>query len=217
MLEQDDWRYKGMRKKLVDSLRIKGISDEAVLVAIEKVPRHLFMDSSFVNFAYKDQAFPIAAGQTISQPYTVAFQTSLLKIQKSDKVLEIGTGSGYQTAILLELKAKVYTIERQKELFDKTKAKLMELGYYAATFLGDGYNGLPDFAPFDKILITAGAQKIPENLKKQLKIGGKMVVPVGENNQQEMLLVEKKDEENYTITKHGGFKFVPMLKGIVNF
>ncbi len=212
----DTPRHQGLRKRLVDGLKIKGIRNEKVLEAMGRIPRHLFMESSFINFAYKDQAFPIGAGQTISQPYTVAFQTSLLDVQKNDKILEIGTGSGYQAAVLDELGAKVFTIERQKELYQKVQKFLPSLGYSPACFFGDGYKGLPNLAPFDKILVTAGAPYIPEALKLQLKIGGKLVVPVGDNNRQEMCEVKRVSEDNYISKKHGGFVFVPMLKGTVN-
>ncbi len=212
----DDLRHKGMRKKLAAGLKIKGIRNEDVLKAIETVPRHLFMESSFINFAYKDQAFPIGAGQTISQPYTVAFQTQLLQVEKNDKILEIGTGSGYQAAILLEMGAKVFTIERQKELFLKVQSFLPEIGYHPACFFGDGYKGLPNFAPFDKILVTAGAPLIPEDLKLQLKIGGKLVVPVGNEKRQEMMVLIRISENEFKLEKHGGFVFVPLLKGTVN-
>lgn len=217
MTENDSLRHQGMRKKLVNGLKIKGIRDEKVLEAIGKVPRHLFMESSFLNFAYKDQAFPIGSGQTISQPYTVAFQTQLLQIEKNDKVLEVGTGSGYQAAVLLEMGARVFTIERQKELFQKTQSFLPEIGYHPACFFGDGYQGLPNFAPFDKILVTAGAPSVPETLKKQLKVGGRMVIPVGIENRQEMMVVIRVSEEEFELEKHGGFVFVPLLKGTVNF
>lgn len=216
MAINDTLRHKGMRKRLVEGLKIKGIRDEKVLEAINNVPRHLFMESTFINFAYKDQAFPIGAGQTISQPYTVAFQTQLLNIRKNEKVLEVGTGSGYQAAVLFELGAKVYTIERQKELFVKAQSFLHEIGYSPALFFGDGYKGLPKFAPFDKILVTAGAPNIPEILKQQLKIKGKMVIPVGTENRQEMTVVQRISENEFTIEKHGGFVFVPLLKGTVN-
>ncbi|MGM0621191.1 MAG: protein-L-isoaspartate(D-aspartate) O-methyltransferase [Bacteroidota bacterium] len=216
MTEKDDLRHKGMRKKLVDGLKMKGIRNPDVLEAIRKVPRHLFMESSFIHFAYKDQAFPIGAGQTISQPYTVAFQTELLEVEKNDKILEVGTGSGYQAAVLLEMGARVFTIERQKELFLKAQSFLPEIGYHPACFFGDGYKGLPGFAPFDKILVTAGASSIPPELKEQLKIGGRMVIPVGRENHQEMLVVERISEEEYKTEKHGGFVFVPLLKGTVN-
>jgi len=216
MTEKDDLRHKGMRKKLADGLKVKGIRNPDVLEAIRKVPRHLFMESSFIHFAYKDQAFPIGAGQTISQPYTVAFQTELLEVEKNDKILEVGTGSGYQAAVLLEMGAKVFTIERQKELFLKVQSFLPEIGYHPACFFGDGYKGLPGFAPFDKILVTAGASSIPPELKEQLKIGGRMVIPVGHQNHQEMLVVERISEDDYKTEKHGGFVFVPLLKGTVN-
>jgi protein-L-isoaspartate(D-aspartate) O-methyltransferase len=216
MAENDDLRHQGMRKKLVEGLKIKGIKDEQVLAAIGKVPRHLFMESSFLNFAYKDQAFPIGAGQTISQPYTVAFQTQLLQVQENDKILEVGTGSGYQAAVLVELGARVFTIERQKELFQKVQSFLPQIGYQPAFFFGDGYEGLPNFAPFDKILVTAGAPDIPSALKEQLKVGGRMVIPVGNETRQEMLVVVRISEEEYKTEKHGGFVFVPLLKGKVN-
>lgn len=216
MTENDNLRHQGMRKKLVEGLKIKGIRDEKVLAAIGKVPRHLFMESSFLNFAYKDQAFPIGAGQTISQPYTVAFQTQLLQVEPNEKILEVGTGSGYQAAVLLEMGARVFTIERQKELFQKVQSFLPEIGYQPACFFGDGYQGLPNFAPFDKILVTAGAVEIPSALKEQLKIGGRMVIPVGNETRQEMLVVTKISEEEFKSEKHGGFVFVPLLKGTVN-
>jgi len=209
----DTYRHKGLRKKLVETVKEKGIKDQQVLDAIGKVPRHLFMDSGFVEFAYRDQAFPIGSGQTISQPYTVAFQTELLQVQKHDKVLEIGTGSGYQCAILLELGAKVYTIERHRDLYLKTRALLNKIGYKPYFFYGDGYLGQPKFAPFDKILITAGAPEIPETLKKQLKIGGRMIVPVGGSGGQVMVAVDRLDEDEFKETKHGYFAFVPMVKG----
>ena len=212
----NELRYIGLRKRLADGLKIKGIRDEEVLKAIRNVPRHKFMESTFINFAYKDQAFPIGAGQTISQPYTVAFQTQLLQIQKGDKVLEIGTGSGYQAAVLLEMGAKVFTIERQKELYQKVQKFLPEIGYSPACFFGDGYKGLPNFAPFNKIIVTAGAPVIPEDLKNQLKIGGRMVIPVGTHSKQEMVLINRITEEEFKIEKHGAFVFVPLLKGIVN-
>lgn len=212
---EDSYLHKGLRKKLVDEIRLKGIKDERVLDAINKVPRHLFMDSSFVHFAYKDQAFPIAANQTISQPYTVAFQTQLLKIVKGDKVLEIGTGSGYQAAVLIEMGANVFTIERYKELNINAQQLLPPLGYRPHFFYGDGFEGLPTYAPFDKIIITAAASSLPEKLIDQLKIGGKMVVPVGGRSSQTMTLVEKTSETKYHTSQHGAFVFVPMLKGKV--
>lgn len=216
MESNDTIRHQALRKRLADGLKIKGIRDERVLEAVRKIPRHLFMDSGFINFAYKDQAFPIGAGQTISQPYTVAFQSQLLQIEKNDKVLEVGTGSGYQAAVLCEMGATVYTIERQKELYAKVHKFLPSIGYSLACFFGDGYNGLPAFAPFDKIIVTAGATEIPLALKQQLKIGGRMVIPVG-NNQQDMHVIVRVGENDYKNEKHGKFMFVPLLKGTVNF
>jgi protein-L-isoaspartate(D-aspartate) O-methyltransferase len=211
----DTFLHKGLRKKLVEDIKQKGIDDEIVLNAINKVPRHYFMDSSFMHFAYKDQAFPIAANQTISQPYTVAKQTQLLDIRKGEKILEIGTGSGYQTAILLELGARVYTIERHKILNITAQETLSKLNYRPHFFYGDGFEGLPSYAPFDKIIVTAGANDMPLKLIEQLKIGGKMVIPFGNLDHQIMLLVEKTSEQEYTSTEHGSFVFVPMLKGKV--
>ncbi len=210
---EDNFRHKGLRKKLAEEVKKKGITDERIIHAINTIPRHLFMDSSFVNFAYKDKAFPIGSGQTISQPYTVAFQTELLQIKKNDKILEIGTGSGYQAAVLIKLGANVFTIERQKDLFLKSQALLTKLGYHPRFFFGDGFKGVPTFSPYDKILITAGANQIPDELLKQLKIGGRMVIPFGNQDNQEMMLIEKKGENEYVQTKHGWFSFVPMLKG----
>ena len=198
---------------LVEEIRKKGISDEAVLDAIGRVPRHAFMDSGFINFSYKDSAFPIGVGQTISQPYTVAFQTQLLEVKPHEKVLEIGTGSGYQAAVLFEMSANVYTIERQRELYIKSQQLLHELGYKMQFFYGDGYAGLPAYAPFDKILVTAGATEIPDALIKQLKTEGRMVIPVGDSTAQEMTLIVKKSETETEITCHGSFNFVPFLKG----
>lgn len=210
---EDSYRHKGLRKKLVEIVRSKGIQDEDVLEAINKIPRHQFLDSSFLNFAYQDQAFPIGSGQTISQPYTVAFQTELLEIKKGDKVLEVGTGSGYQACVLYEMGAKVFTIERQKKLYEKTKAFLKLLKYNSIkTFYGDGYKGLPTFGPFDKIIVTAGAPIIPEELLKQLKLGGMLVIPVDMGNDtQEMTRVIRKSENDFIKEKYGQFRFVPML------
>ncbi len=208
----DTYRHKGLRKKLIEVLKEKGINDSAVLEAMNNIPRHLFMDNAFVNFAYQDKAFPISAGQTISQPFTVAFQTQLLELKKGDKVLEIGTGSAYQTCVLLEMKAKVFSIERHKVLYEKAKATLDKLGYGAKLFFGDGYLGKSAFAPFDKIIITAGAPYIPEDLKKQLKVGGIMVIPVGEGESQVMKRLIKLDEDDYEIEEYGDFKFVPLLQ-----
>jgi protein-L-isoaspartate(D-aspartate) O-methyltransferase len=175
------------------------------------------MDSSFIKFSYSDQAFPIGCGQTISQPYTVAFQTELLEVSPLMKVLEIGTGSGYQAAVLCELGAKVFTIERQKELYQKAQGFLPEIGYHPACFFGDGCKGLPAFAPFDKILVTAGAPVVPDELRQQLKIGGRLVIPVGNEKRQDMLLIVRISEEEFKTEKHGGFVFVPLLSGTVNF
>jgi protein-L-isoaspartate(D-aspartate) O-methyltransferase len=209
---EDTYRHKGLRRLLVEELRRKGIADERVLEAIGKVPRHVFMDSGFVTFSYKDSAFPIGAGQTISQPYTVAFQSQLLQVSPHEKVLEIGTGSGYQAAVLFEMGARVYTIERQRELFVKSQQLLTALGYKMHFHYGDGYAGLPAYAPFDKIIVTAGAAEIPETLEQQLRPGGRMVIPVGESEQQEMMLVEK-TEPVVTVSRHGAFFFVPFLRG----
>ena len=217
MVINENPRYQGMRKRLVEGLKIKGIRNEKVLEAIGKVPRHLFMESTFLQFAYKDQAFPIGAGQTISQPYTVGIQTQLLQIEKGDKVLEVGTGSGYQAAVLLEMGAKVFTVERQKELYTKVHKFLPEIGYNPACFFGDGYKGLPNFAPFDKIIVTAGATSVPEDLKQQLAINGRMVIPVGNEHRQEMYVVIRISEDEFKSEKHGDFVFVPLLKGTVNF
>ncbi len=177
---EDTYKHKGLRKQLVDQINRKGITSRAVLAALNKVPRHLFMDSSFLEFAYEDKPFPIGSGQTISQPYTVAFQTELLEIKKGDKVLEVGTGSGYQACILMEMGARVYTIERQKNLYIKTKSLLLSMGYKPKSMsYGDGYKGLPAYAPFDKIIVTAGAPYVPDELIQQLKLGGYLVIPVG--------------------------------------
>jgi protein-L-isoaspartate(D-aspartate) O-methyltransferase len=211
---QDSYRHKGLRKNLVEEIRLKGISDQRVLDAINRVPRHFFMDSGFINFAYKDSAFPIGAGQTISQPFTVAFQTQLLSIQPHEKVLEIGTGSGYQTAVLIEMGANVFTIERQKELYLKAKTLLEIMGYRPHLFYGDGYLGMPSYGPYNKIIITAGTPEIPEKLIEQLDIGGKLIAPVGNNTNQVMTLVEKISATENKITKHGNFIFVPLLKGV---
>ena len=208
----DTHRHKGLRKKLAEGLKIKGITDQNVLKAIESVPRHLFLDTAFLEIAYQDEAFPIGAGQTISHPYTVAFQSELLKLKKGEKVLEIGTGSGYQTSVLLEMGAKVFSIERQKSLYDKTKHLLPELGYNCKLFYGDGYKGLPAFAPFDKILVTAGAPFVPDDLLTQLKPGGRLVIPVGEKGVQIMTLIEKKAEKDYKKSELGEFRFVPLLE-----
>ncbi|MBT5354537.1 MAG: protein-L-isoaspartate(D-aspartate) O-methyltransferase [Flavobacteriales bacterium] len=213
---KDTFRHKGLRQILVDKIRKKGISNESVLNMINEIPRHLFLDNAFVQFAYQDKPFPIGAGQTISQPYTVAFQTQLLELNPYEKVLEVGTGSGYQAAVLIGMEANVYTIERQKELFQKTKEFLPELGYNCNFYYGDGYKGLEQFAPFDKIIVTCGAPAIPEDLIKQLKIGGRMVAPIGKDNVQVMNLIEKTSETETKITTHGEFSFVPMLNDKTN-
>jgi protein-L-isoaspartate(D-aspartate) O-methyltransferase len=202
-----------MRKRLKEEVANKGITDQPVLNAIGKIPRHLFMESSFTKFAYKDQAFPIGAGQTISQPFTVAFQSQLLKVKPHSKILEVGTGSGYQAAVLLELGAQVFTVERQQELYVKVQQLLPELGYHPRFFFGDGYKGLPTYGPFDGIIVTAGAPYIPEDLKKQLKIGGRLVIPVGEGDRQIMTLIVRTDESSFEQTTYGNFAFVPLLKG----
>jgi protein-L-isoaspartate(D-aspartate) O-methyltransferase len=209
----DTYRHKGLRKLLVETIARKGIADPAVLTAVENVPRHFFFDSSFLEFAYEDKPFPIGAGQTISQPYTVAFQTELLQVRKGDKVLEIGTGSGYQACILAELGAKVFSIERQKSLFEKTSKLIPKLGYARIkTFYGDGYKGLPAFAPFDRIIITAAAPYIPDPLLEQLKPGGIMVIPVGPDDVQTMTTVTKMADGTFKRREHGAFRFVPMLE-----
>ena len=207
----DSYKHKGLRRKLVEDIRSKGIQSEAVLAAIDTVPRHLFIDNAFEKFAYRDKPFPIGSGQTISQPYTVAFQTQLLDLTKGDKVLEIGTGSGYQACVLLEMGAKVFTIERHKPLYNQVRGFLPGLGYSPKFFHGDGYLGLPSFAPFDKILVTAGAPFVPEALKEQLKIGGVLVIPVGDSENQVMTSINRIGQNNYRATEHGDFVFVPLL------
>ena len=207
----DNYREKGARKQLVDILKKKGIEDEAVLKAIGKVPRHFFFDETFWNQAYRDIAFPIGEGQTISQPYTVAYQTQLLHIKKGDKVLEIGTGSGYQACILLELGAKVYTIERQEKLYGRTIQVLPYMGYKPHFFLGDGSKGIPEHAPYDKIIVTAGAPLVPDVLLKQLNIGGILVIPVGDEETQKMVTILKTAENDYEKHVLDTFRFVPLV------
>lgn len=207
----DTYKHKGLRTQLVQTIRNKGIMDINVLNAIEKVPRHFFFDSSFLNFAYEDNAFPIGSGQTISQPYTVAFQTELLEIKKGDKVLEVGTGSGYQACILAEMGARVYSVERQKSLYAKALKFIPSIGYIVKLFYGDGYKGLPAFAPFEKIIVTAGAPFIPDALVSQLKIGGILVIPVGGGDIQIMTTVTKISESECIKREHGTFRFVPLL------
>ncbi len=216
--KDDEYLFEGKRKRLVELLKEKGITDTNVLNAILKIPRHLFFDSStgrpaLLDHAYSDKALKIGAGQTISHPFTVAFQTEKLNIQKGDKVLEIGTGCGYQTAVLLQMGAKVFSIERQKELFDKTKLFLPYIGYKGAKLIyGDGYKGLPQFAPFDKIIVTAAAPYIPNDLLEQLTIGGTLVIPLGEGEEQIMNLIVKKSGTEFAKQAFGKFKFVPMLQ-----
>jgi protein-L-isoaspartate(D-aspartate) O-methyltransferase len=207
----DTYRHKGLRRQLSALLKEKGIENAEVLNAIATVPRHLFLDNAFIERAYEDIAFPIGSGQTISRPHTVAFQTELLELVKGEKVLEIGTGSGYQTSVLMEMGVKVFTVERQKALYDKTKTFLPSIGYSTKFFYGDGYKGLPVFAPFDKIIITAGAPSIPEALLEQLKIGGLMVIPVGDPIQI-MTLIKKVANKKFEKVEYGEFKFVPLLE-----
>lgn len=210
---QDSYVHKGKRKILVDYLRDKmGISDEKVLSAINKIPRHLFLESVFEDYAYEDRAFPILAKQTISHPSTVAEQTTLLEVEEKDKILEIGTGCGYQTAVLIALNAFVYTIERQKDLHDFSQRKLREL-HLRPKFqsFGDGFLGLPTFAPFDKILVTCGAEVLPTELLHQLKVGGKMVIPLGKTDQQILMRFTKRSEREFEREEFGAYKFVPML------
>ena len=208
----DTAKHQGLRNKLVTLLQQKGITDVAVLEAIRKIPRHLFLESSFSEYAYQDNAFPIGAGQTISQPYTVAFQSELLKIKKEDKILEIGTGSGYQTAVLCVMGAKVYSVERQNELFKKTSALLPKLGIRPKHLsFGDGYKGLQNHAPFDSIIVTAGAPIIPQALMAQLKVGGRLVIPLG-TDKQIMTLLIRKNETQFEKHEFGECKFVPLLE-----
>lgn len=209
---KDTAKHQGLRNQLVTVLQKKGITDISILEAVKKIPRHLFLNSSFEDYAYQDKAFPIGAGQTISQPYTVAFQTQLLQVKKDDKVLEIGTGSGYQTAVLCLLGAKVYSIERQNELFKPTSLLLPKLGIRPKHLsFGDGYKGLPNHAPFDSIIVTAGAPEIPKALMSQLKIGGRLVIPVG-NEIQVMTLIIRKDDTQFEKHEYGDFRFVPLLE-----
>jgi len=210
----DSYRHKGLRKQLVDIIRKKGISDERVLNAILHIPRHFFMDSGFDKIAYEDRAFPIAEGQTISQPYTVAYQTQLLEIKPQEKILEVGTGSAYQACVLAEMGGQVYTIERQKKLFDQNKSFLFLKKYPSIRFFfGDGYEGLPTFAPFDKIIVTAAAPAIPQKLVDQLKPGGRMVIPVGEGHVQRMLRLTKSEGGTVIQEEYDSFSFVPMVEG----
>lgn len=207
----DNYREQGARKKLVAHLEARGIEDKKVLKAIGKVPRHFFFDETFWNQAYKDIAFPIGDGQTISQPYTVAYQSELLHIKKGDKVLEIGTGSGYQTCILMELGASVYTIERQESIYRHTIRVLPGMGYNAHFFFGDGSKGIAEYAPYHKIIVTAGAPFVPEVLLKQLKVGGILVIPVGDENSQKMVTVIRVSETEYERIELDTFRFVPLV------
>jgi len=211
MTPVDSLKHQGLRRQLVETLRGKGIKDREVLEAIGDVPRHIFMDSAFLKFAYEDTAFPIGADQTISQPYTVAIQTCLLEVSPGVRVLEIGTGSGYQAAVLDRLGCKVYSIERQKVLFKKAKANLAALNTTVKVFFGDGYKGLPAFAPFDRVLITCGAPDMPEALFEQLEIGGIMVIPIGAGGSQKMIKIKKTGIDSFEKSEHGMFRFVPML------
>ncbi|MEP7257602.1 MAG: protein-L-isoaspartate(D-aspartate) O-methyltransferase [Flavitalea sp.] len=211
---EDTYRHKGLRKQLVDILKAKGITDERVLKAINEVPRHYFLDSAFEKLAYEDRAFPISEGQTISQPYTVAYQTQLLDIKPYEKILEIGTGSGYQAIVLAETGAQVFTIERQKKLFDEHRKFILRNKYLNIKyFYGDGFEGLPTFAAFDKIIVTAAAPFIPPKLIEQLKKGGKMVIPVGEGNVQRMLRLTKDSQDMIQEEVYENFSFVPMVEG----
>lgn len=212
--DKDSYRHKGLRKKLIDSLRDKGIADEKVLQAMIAVPRHFFLDTALDHIAYEDKAFPIAEGQTISQPYTVAYQTQLLQVNAYDKILEIGTGSGYQAAILSAMGALVFTIERQKKLYDETKKFAYKSKFSNIKFFyGDGFDGLPTFAPFNKILITAAAPEVPPKLIEQLKVGGKMVIPINEGSLQRMIRLTKNADNSLEEEAFNNFSFVPMLKG----
>ncbi|NDD47434.1 MAG: protein-L-isoaspartate(D-aspartate) O-methyltransferase [Flavobacteriia bacterium] len=214
-MRSDSPKHQGQRMQLVEQLRERGIKDETVLAALSRVPRHLFLDSSFEQFAYRDAAFPIRAQQTISQPYTVAFQTEALQLPAGSKVLEIGTGSGYQAAVLAEMGYKVFTIERQKELFDFSRPLLSSLGYRVTQKFGDGYKGLPAFAPFDGILVTAAAPELPEALIDQLRPGGRLIVPVGDVGDDQLMHAIWRDEAGETFSEAlGNFRFVPMLKDV---
>lgn len=211
---EDTYRHKGLRRKLVDIILSKGITDEKVLNAIGSIPRHFFLDSAFDEVAYEDRAFPIGEGQTISQPYTVAYQTQLLEVKAFEKVLEIGTGSAYQATVLASMGALVYTIERQKKLFDQNKQFAFLKKYPSIKFFyGDGYEGLPTYAPFDKIVITAAAPDIPQKLIQQLKVGGMMVIPVGTGNVQRMMRITKLENEALKEEVFDNFSFVPMVQG----
>lgn len=211
---EDSYRHKGLRKKLIDSIRDKGLTDENVLDAMMKIPRHYFMDTALEHIAYQDRAFPIGEGQTISQPYTVAYQTQLLQVSPHEKILEIGTGSAYQAMVLAEMGASVFTIERQKKLFEANKKFILRKRYPGIKFFyGDGFEGLPTYAPFDKIIITAAAPFIPPKLIEQLKAGGKMVIPLDTDGIQKMMRITKKVDGSLEEETFSDFSFVPMLKG----
>ena len=211
---EDTYRHKGLRKKLINSIRDKGISDENVLEAMANIPRHYFMDTALEHIAYQDRAFPIGEGQTISQPYTVAYQTQLLEVKPYEKILEIGTGSAYQAMVLAEMGASVFTIERQKKLYDHNKSFILKSKYPGIKFFyGDGFEGLPTYAPFDKIIITAAAPFIPPKLIEQLKTGGKMVIPLDDNGVQKMMRITKNENGILDEETFSNFSFVPMLKG----
>jgi protein-L-isoaspartate(D-aspartate) O-methyltransferase len=212
---KDTFKHKGMRKNLISQLKEKGIGTQAILDAFDLIPRHYFLDLAFEEQAYSNMAFQIGSGQTISHPYTVAFQTELLELEKVDKVLEIGTGSGFQTCILCAMGAKVFSIERQRDLHLKAKQIIHFFNYNPKLFFGDGFQGNSSFAPYDKILVTCGAPEIPSELKKQLKVGGIMVIPVGEGIEQKMLKIRKLNNEEYQVQEYGTFKFVPMLERTV--
>lgn len=211
---EDSYRTKGLRKKMVETVKACGISNQLVLDALMRVPRHVFLDKAFVETAYENRAFSIGEGQTISQPYTVAYQTTLLNIKPGDKILEVGTGSGYQAAVLAEMGAQVYTLERIRKLYDRTKPLLKSMGYkQIRCFHADGFDGLPGLAPFDKIIVTAAAPEIPEKLMKQLTIGGIMIIPYGEGGTQKMIKIVRTSEDAFQQEELDDFSFVPMLKG----
>ena len=209
---EDSYRHKGMRRKLIEGLRNRGIQDERVLAAFDKVPRHFFLDRAFVNQAYSEMAFQIGEGQTISHPYTVAFQTELLNIEKGHRILEIGTGSGFQSAILCAMGARLVSVERQRSLFLTAKEVIKKLGYAPKLFFGDGYKGKPVYAPYDSILVTCGAPFLPDALKEQVKVGGRIVIPIGVGSQQVMTVYDRLGLEDWNKSEFGDFSFVPMLE-----
>lgn len=212
----DTYRHKGLRRQLIDELRARGIKDDAILDAMYALPRHFFLDKAFEEWAYVDKAFPIGSEQTISQPFTVAYMTTLLDVKKGERILEIGTGSGYQAALLGQLGARVYSVERQEPLYKKAKTLLKNLGYAGVRcFFRDGSNGLPEFAPYNKIIITAGTPSVPEPLKGQLAIGGIMVVPIGDENGQRMYKITRLNETDFEEKVYDKFRFVPFLQGVI--